>query len=302
MNIYDDITLIYVSYKSDLLFKKNINIIKLFKTIIVDNFGSDDLFIFLKDYPKIKYFKNTSNLGFGAASNLGVKKANTPYVILLNPDIIFDIKSIEDLYKGFLLYDNAGVAGPSLYKPDGLKRSNSSLSYIKKKIYRNKFERQISKRLSNNLSEGNLSCDYIIGCSMIFNKSFFLEIGGFDENFFMYYEDNDICDRVKFNNKLVLEIPLSKMSHLQGKSTKNSFRLDSTLSIIHKISEYKYLKKNVSLLKLFLILLINTLDFSQRFVINLLCFKFKNSYKNFLRLISVFLYITGTHLLINFLR
>jgi len=302
MNIYDDITLIYVSYKSVSLFKKNIHTIKLFNTIIVDNFGSEDLPIYLKDYPKIKYFKNSSNLGFGSASNLGVKKANTPYVILLNPDITFDIKSIENLYKGFLLYDNAGVAGPSLYTTDGIKRSNSSLSYIKKKIYRNKFERRIYKKLSNNLSEGNMSCDYIIGCSMIFNKTFFLEIGGFDENFFMYYEDNDICDRIKFNNKLVLEIPLSKMSHLQGKSTKTSFKLDSTLSIIHKISEYKYLKKNVSLLKLFLILTINTLDFFQRFIVNLLCFKFKNSYKNLLRLISVFLYITGTHSMIKFLK
>ena len=133
MNIYDDITLIYVSYKSDALFKKNINIIKLFNTIIVDNFGSVDLSIYLKDYPKIKYFKNSSNLGFGSASNLGVKNANTPYVILLNPYIVFDIKSIENLYKGFLLYDNTGVAGPSLYTPDGIKRSNSSLSFIKKK-------------------------------------------------------------------------------------------------------------------------------------------------------------------------
>ena len=70
----------------------------------------------------------------------------------------------------------------------------------------------------------------------------------------------------------------------------------------HEYIENKYLKKNVSLLKLFVILLINTLDFFQRFIVNLLCFKFKNSYKNLLRLISVFLYITGTHSMIKFLK
>ena len=295
MKMINDITLVYVSYNSDLLFKKNIDTISKFNTVIVDNSNSTNLKSYLANYPKIKYLKNSSNLGFGSASNLGVKNANTTHVILLNPDIIFDIESIENLYKGFLLYDNTGVAGPSLYTPDGIRRSNSSLSYIKKKIYRNKFERTIYKRLNNNLSEGIISCDYIIGCAMIFNKNFFLEIGGFDENFFMYYEDNDICDLIKKNNKLVLEVPLSKMTHLQGKSTEINFKLNSTLSIIHKISEYKYLNKNVSSFKLSLIILINTLDFFQRFVVNLFCLKFKNSFKNLLRLISVFLYITMLH-------
>jgi len=295
MKMINDITLVYVSYNSDLLFKKNIDTISKFNTVIVDNSNSNNLKSYLANYPKIKYLKNSSNLGFGSASNLGVKNANTTHVILLNPDIIFDIESIENLYKGFLLYDNTGVAGPSLYTPDGIRRSNSSLSYIKKKIYRNKFERTIYKRLNNNLSEGIISCDYIIGCAMIFNKIFFLEIGGFDENFFMYYEDNDICDLIKKNNKLVLEVPLSKMTHLQGKSTEINFKLNSTLSIIHKISEYKYLNKNVSSFKLSLIILINTLDFFQRFVVNLFCLKFKNSFKNLLRLISVFLYITMLH-------
>ena len=134
MKMINDITLVYVSYNSDLLFKKNIDTISKFNTVIVDNSNSNNLKSYLANYPKIKYLKNSSNLGFGSASNLGVKNANTTHVILLNPDIIFDIESIENLYKGFLLYDNTGVAGPSLYTPDGIKRSNSSLSFIKKKF------------------------------------------------------------------------------------------------------------------------------------------------------------------------
>ena len=156
-------------------------------------------------------------------------------------------------------------------------------------------QRKIYKMLNKNLSEGDLSCDYIIGCAMLFKRSFFLEINGFDENFFMYFEDNDICDRIRNKKKMVLEIPLSKMSHLQALSSKTNFKLESFLSIIHKISEYKYLKKNISISKFLFILLINSLDFFQRFLINLFFFKFKNSFKNLLRLISIFLYITGAH-------
>ena len=135
---------------------------------------------------------------------------------------------------------------------------------------------------------------------MLFKKSFFLDIGGFDEHFFIYYEDNDICDRIRSSNKMVLEIPSSKMIHLQGKSTKANFKINALLSITHKISEYKYLRKNITLIKLFTIIFINALDFSQRILINLLLFRFKTSYKNVLRLISIFLYITRTYKLIKY--
>ena len=302
MKIFDDITLIYVSYYSDLLFKKNINIIKEFNTIIVDNSNSADLDAYLAGYPKIKYVKTSTNLGFGSAMNLGVKNADTPYVLLLNPDITFDIESINNLYQGFISYPNSGIAGPSLYTSEGMRRSNSSLSYIKKKIYRNNFERSIYKKINKNLSEGVLSCDYIIGCAMLIKKKFYLEIEGFDENFFMYFEDNDICDRIKIKKKLVLEIPKSQMSHLQGMSTEPSLKLNTTLSLIHKISEYKYLKKNLSLSKFLFILFFNFLDFLQRLIFNLFLLKFKKSFKNLIRLMSLFLYVTQLHRFIKFLN
>ena len=204
------------------------------------------------------------------------------------------------MYSEFLSYKNAGVAGPSLFDVSNIRRSNSSLSFLKKKIYRNSFQRKIYKNIDQTLADGNISCDYIIGCSMLFKKSFFLDIGGFDEHFFIYYEDNDICDRIRSHNKMVLEIPSSKMIHLQGKSTKANFKINALLSITHKISEYKYLRKNITLIKLFFIIFINALDFTQRILINLLLFRFKMSYKNVLRLISIFLYITRTYKLIKY--
>ena len=299
MNIFKDITLIYVAHKSDDIIKKNINMIKLFNAIIVDNSNSSDLKNYLNKYDNITYI-NSPNLGFGHANNLAVNNAQTPYIFIVSPDIFFTINSLEILYNEFLSYKNVGVAGPSLFDETNIRRSNSSLSFLKKKIYRNSFQRKIYKNINQTLADGNISCDYIIGCSMLFKKSFFLDIGGFDEQFFMYYEDNDICDRIRSHNKMVLEIPSSKMIHLQGKSTKAGFKINALLSIMHKISEYKYLRKNITLIKLFTIIFINALDFSQRILINLLLFRFKTSYKNVLRLISIFLYITRTYKLIKY--
>ena len=299
MNIFKDITLIYVAHKSDDIIKKNINMIKLFNAIIVDNSNSSDLKNYLNKYDNITYI-NSPNLGFGHANNLAVNNAQTPYIFIVSPDIFFTINSLEILYNEFLSYKNVGVAGPSLFDETNIRRSNSSLSFLKKKIYRNSFQRKIYKNIDQTLAHGNISCDYIIGCSMLFKKSFFLDIGGFDEHFFIYYEDNDICDRIRSSNKMVLEIPSSKMIHLQGKSTKADFKINALLSITHKISEYKYLRKNITLIKLFIIIFINALDFTQRILINLLFFRFKMSYKNVLRLISIFLYITRTYKLIKY--
>ena len=299
MNIFKDITLIYVAHNSDNIIKKNIDIIKLFNTIVVDNSNSLYLKNYLMNFDNIKYI-SSPNFGFGHANNLAVKEAKTQYVFIVSPDTFFTTNSLEILYKGFLSFENTGVAGPSLFDESNIRRTNSSLSFIKKKIYRNSFQKKIYKKLNQNLAEGNISCDYIVGCSMLFEKSFFLKIGGFDTNFFIYYEDVDICDRVRRYNKMVLEIPDSKMIHLQGKSTKSNFKIDALLSITHKISEYKYLNKNISKLKLFTIILLNTLDFSQRILINLFFFKFKLSYKNILRLISILLFVTQTYKFIKY--
>jgi GT2 family glycosyltransferase len=298
MDIFNEITLIYVAHKSDDIIKENINTIKLFKTIIVDNSNSLNLKNYIKDFDNIT-FVSSPNLGFGNANNLAVSKAQTSFVFIISPDIFFTTESLKILYNKFLSYSNVGVAGPALYNEVKERRTNSSLSFLKKKKFRNSLQRKVFKKLNKNLAEGDISCDYIIGCSMLFKKSFFLEIGGFDNTFFMYYEDNDICDRVRKYNKMVLEIPSSKMIHLQGKSTLSSPKINTLLAITHKISEYKYLNKNISKIKLFFIISINVIDFLQRALINLFFLKFKLSYKNLLRLVSIFLYITGAH---KFLR
>ena len=294
MNIFKDITLIYVAFKSDEIIKKNIETIKLFNTIIVDNSNSVNLKNYLKSFDKITFISST-NLGFGNANNLGVRNAKTPFVFILSPDVFFSIESLKILFNEFISYDNSGVGGPSLYDENNNRRTNSSLSFLKQKIYRNNFQRNIYKSLDKSLAEGNISCDYIIGCAMLFRKSFFLKIGGFDDNFFIYYEDNDICDRIWKNNKMVLEIPSAKMIHLQGKSIKTNSKINAFLSISHRISEYIYLDKHFSKMKLFSIIFINAIDFFQRFLFNLLLLKFNHSYKNLLRLISIFLYISGLY-------
>ena len=88
-----------------------------------------------------------------------------------------------------------------------------------------------------NLAVGDTCYDFVVGCSLFMRKDFFQNIGGFDNKFFMYFEDNDLCDQVYKNNKYIIEIPESKMIHMQGLSSNINFFDYTKLSLIHKISE-----------------------------------------------------------------
>ena len=140
-----------------------------------------------------------------------------------------------------------------------------------------------------------MCCDFLVGCCLFMKRDFFIELGGFDKDFFMYFEDNDLCDRIIKNGKTVVEVPSAKVIHLENSSSKKDSLQNYKLAIIHKISEYIYLKKKISLIDLIIIITKHAFDYSQRFIFNLLFFKFKKSIKNFLRLVSIFLYITMLH-------
>ena len=290
MSIYKDITLIIVSYKSEKLIIQNLQILKKFPTIIINNSRSDKFNTLIDDFKNIKLITPDLNLGYGRANNLGVNQSKTPYFLIVNPDILLNEKLINTLYSTFLNYnDDIGVVGPALYDSNMKRRTNGSISHVKK-IRGSKLSSSI-----NNIPEDNMCCDFLVGCCLFMKRDFFMELGGFDKDFFMYFEDNDLCDRIIKNGKTVVEVPSAKVIHLENSSSeKNSFQ-NYKLAIIHKISEYIYLKKKISLIDLIIIITKHAVDYLQRFIFNLLFFKFKKSIKNFLRLVSIFLYITMLH-------
>tara|TARA_B100000575_G_C23095286_1_gene631694 strand:- start:154 stop:1035 length:882 start_codon:yes stop_codon:yes gene_type:complete len=290
MNIYNEITLIIVCFNSYKLIQKNLSELSKFKTIIVDNSKSDEIRSLVEGVENIKYIKTKKNLGYGKANNLGVSESKTPFILILNPDILVQSDSIEILYKAYFNYENIGILAPALYDNSNNRRSNGSLSYINRQ--------KINKKniLNNQKAEGNTCYQFAVGCAFLIKKDFFDKIGGFDKDLFMYFEDNDLCDKTIEKDKSIIEIPESKMIHLQGLSADNTFLQKCKLSIIHKISEYIYYKKKTNFLNLYKKILVNFLDYLQRFFINIIKFKFNKSFKNLLRMLSIILYISKLYL------
>ncbi len=289
MNIYKEITLIIVCFNSYKLIEKNLSEISKFKTIIVDNSKSDEIRLLVKGVKNINYIKTKKNLGYGKGNNLGVLESKTPFILILNPDILVESESIKILYNSYFNYENVGILAPALYDNSNNRRSNGNLSYINRE--------KINKKniLNNQTAEGSTCYQFAVGCAFLIKKDFFDEIGGFDKDLFMYFEDNDICDKTIEKNKSIIEIPESKMIHFQGLSTDKSFLQSCKLSIIHKVSEYIYYKKKTNFLNLYKKILVNFFDYFQRFLVNLLLLRFEKSFKNFLRIISIFLYLSHTY-------
>ena len=218
MNIYKDINLILVTYRSENLIKKNLEILKKFPVIIVDNSNSEELNLIVSKFDNIKLIRSSINLGYGKANNLAISYSNTPFILIVNPDIILNEDSIKLLFKNFLNDpENIGILGPSLFDPNMNRRTNGSISYI---------DHLKGVRISNsknNIPLGNTCCKFLMGCCYLMNKDFFLSLGGFDKDFFMYFEDNDLCDRAINKGKYIMEVPLSKFIHLENSSTKKKF-------------------------------------------------------------------------------
>ena len=291
MSLYKEITIIIVCYKSYNLIKKNLNTLKIFKTIIIDNSNCTKTYDLVRDYNNIKYIKTSKNLGYGQANNLGVNKADTQFILILNPDIIIDEKPISALYNKRNTYDNMGILVPSLYSQDLKKKTNGSKSFLKKE-----FNKKLRQNV--NFSDGDTCFDYAIGCAFFMERSFFKKIGGFDKDFFMYFEDNEICDRVYKFDKTVIETPSSKMIHIEGMSSEKNFISNCKLSIIHKISEFIYLNKNLPKFNVYKNLIIQLIDYIQRMIFGFITFRFGKSLKNLLRILSILLYVSYLYKLI----
>jgi GT2 family glycosyltransferase len=151
--------------------------------IIVDNASDDQTLALVEsDIPQAIRVENLKNLGFGAANNQALKLVKTPYAFLLNPDCSISIEILESLYHWAEIYSDAAIIAPQLLKSNGEK----DVSYRWPRSYWN------SKGLA---AEGPCCVGFTSGAALFLNLKNSKNLY-FDESYFLYFEDDDICQRV----------------------------------------------------------------------------------------------------------
>ena len=208
-----NLSIVIVTFKSEEVIHQCIKSIdKDIKITVVENSNNYQFKIELeKLYKNVSCVLSSKNLGMGSGNNIGIKRAVTDFVLILNPDVILEVSTINELIGASQKISNFAILAPM----------SSDIDYPNYKIVSN---RKIS--IDNKLPFKVKSVD---GFAMLFNKKQLdktLNKNYFDENFFMYLENDDLCKRIIDAEEDIYIAPISKIKHLGGKAVNVKYKND----------------------------------------------------------------------------
>ena len=212
-----NLTIVIVTFESDAVIHKCIRSIdKDIKIIVVENSKNTQF----KDELELAY-KNVfcilslDNLGMGAGNNIGINKAKTDFVLILNPDVILEQTTINELIVASQKVSDFAILAPI----------SSDINYPNYKLDKNKKiipQQKIPFKVKS-----------VDGFAMLFNKKKLDKIiykNYFDENFFMYLENDDLCKRIVDAKESIYIAPISKIKHLGGKAVSAKYKNEVELA------------------------------------------------------------------------
>jgi N-acetylglucosaminyl-diphospho-decaprenol L-rhamnosyltransferase len=206
------------------------------RTLIVDNASTDNT-------PEIaganglEVLRNSQNRGFGAACNKGLQIAGTEYVLLCNPDVRPASDALAALLNALAETPSAAVAGASLGNEPAARRFSrltaSIAGFLPRRVYRG-LKGARRERTPAAGVERLPVVDYVEGAFMLCRVAALRSVGGFDERFFLYHEEEDLCRRLAERGWLTLLVPGAQAEHDHGSSSEGvgegamtAFRLHS---------------------------------------------------------------------------
>jgi N-acetylglucosaminyl-diphospho-decaprenol L-rhamnosyltransferase len=193
---------------------------------VVDNASPDDSLATIEDLDA-EMIRTARNGGFSYGCNLGAARGDAPFVLFLNPDARMTAGALDALVEALTTDPEAGLAGPRLREDDGLAWSQRRFPRLRSTFAQALFLHRLLPRASwtdevirePEVYERPGSPDWISGACMLVRRDVFEAIGGFDERFFLYCEDTDLCRRVWDAGYAVRFVPAAEVSHVGGASS-----------------------------------------------------------------------------------
>lgn len=217
-----------------------------FRLYVVDNDSSDGTPEFIREnYPQVCLVETNTNSGFGKGHNMVLPMIESEYHFVINPDIVIRDNAIEKIVGFMDANSDIGVVSPKICFPDGreqiLGKRAPHLKYLVASRMRD--EKNPSKLLKEYaMLDCDLSkvtdIDVATGCFLVLRTECFKKLGGFDEKYFMYFEDFDISRRAGQITRVVY-YPDATIYHVWGRESKRNTKL----MIIHIKSMLRYFFK-----------------------------------------------------------
>jgi hypothetical protein len=214
------------------------------ETIVVDNASPDATKKILRDqFPDVLLLENESNAGFAAAVNYGVRTTRHPYIVLLNPDTIVEEKFFSKCSEFFAAKPTSAILGPNLvddkgkHQPSCWKTPTMLMTLV---------EMLLPYKLSIDLVTDNpaIMSEVVMvsGACLVIRRDVFEREKGMDERFFMYYEDADLCYRVRKDGYHIFFNPSVNVFHkISGSGGKAEF-----LTMQYYKSKFGFFRKHYS--------------------------------------------------------
>jgi GT2 family glycosyltransferase len=219
-----------------------------FEVCVVDNGSSDGSAEMVgRDFPDARLMRSGGNIGFAAANNRALLKANGRYLLLLNPDTVVSPTTIGDMVAFMEQHPHVGICGPKILFPDGTFQScgyrfPSLMSEIRQSKNIDKLLRRvIGEERPLKLEPGPMAVDWVDGACFLIRKEAISQIGPLDEQFFLYAEELDWCYRARQAGWDVYALPTVEMTHYQGKSSAQVS--DFSLALLVE-TRLRYYRKN----------------------------------------------------------
>ncbi|MCX7098241.1 MAG: glycosyltransferase family 2 protein [Methylococcales bacterium] len=200
-----------------------------FEIIVVDNASRDDSAALVKTgYPKVKLIASPTNLGFGNANNLALSQATGDYLVLLNPDAVLAPDALEHALQHIEATPDAGMGGGLLQGTQGewqpsarvfpsLLNEALTLSGLANRYSQSRFFGRFDRTWAD--PKAAAAVDWVPGAFAIVRRSLIDQIGLFDERFFLYYEEVDLCKRIYQAGFKVYYWPDLVITHIGGASS-----------------------------------------------------------------------------------
>jgi|YelNatPaOPRAMG01_1025707.scaffolds.fasta_scaffold12626_2 GT2 family glycosyltransferase len=228
-----------------------------YEIIVVDNGSEDGSTDLIKNYfPSVELIESKKNLGFSRANNEGAKCSKGDALLFLNSDTVVQKGAIFILYNTLMSERDIGIVGPKILNSQGkptrsymqfltlpmLFAGSEKLSWL--------FEVEKYRQHFRNYDFSNLrEVPWLSGACLMIKRDLFFAVGGFDENYFFYCEDMDLCLQVYRHGYRVMYVPTANIVHLFGGSSQKK-RLN--LTSFYRQSMVYYFKKNFSFAHAFL--------------------------------------------------
>lgn len=201
------------------------------RVVVVDNASTDGSAEACAGHASVRLIRNATNVGFGAAANQGMAACpQAEPVLLLNPDCEITAGALEHLHAELATHPTCGIAAPRVLDKDGTIQGNvrgdptmltglfGRTSLLTRLLPQTSAARRNVQTGDGRETESR-SVDWVSGACMLLRRTAFDEVGGFDERYFLYWEDADLCRRVRGRGHSVRFVPSAVVVHVGGQSS-----------------------------------------------------------------------------------